>query len=91
MSNMDFRNGASNANADYPLVAMDYTVSIYHDKRNTVTINQANANSNAPTDNVRTSNVGKQYALFFNGAAPVETTNAAAGPLNRASNGFFNS
>jgi hypothetical protein len=35
---MDFRNGATNGNVDFPVIAMDYTVSVYHDKRNAVTV-----------------------------------------------------
>lgn len=31
LSTIDFRNGATNANVDYPVIAMDYTVSVYHD------------------------------------------------------------
>ena len=43
MSSINFRDGATNANVDYPVIAMDYTVSVYHDHRNTVVVQQAEA------------------------------------------------
>lgn len=38
MTTIDFRNAGSENNVDYPVIAMDYTVSVYHDKRNEIRI-----------------------------------------------------
>lgn len=75
---MDFRNGATNGNVDFPVIAMDYTVSVYHDKRNAVTVKQAEAAAG------KSANVNQAYSLFYDGNAPGETTTTGK-------NGFLNS
>lgn len=38
LGGIDFRNGATDKNVDYPLIGMDFTISVYHDKRNNIVL-----------------------------------------------------
>ncbi len=59
---------------------MDYTVSVYHDHRNAVSIYQSVAAAGV------SSNVNKKYSLSFNGAATGELTSQGNGFLNSTTN-----